>query len=118
MRQLAATLIGLSLCAPAQAAPPDDPVDAAIGCFLHGLVDERDVALVFGYLREAFDGALHGREVAPPRALTQRAEIIADEVKRCAAIAAQEMVDAIERSIRESTKVPRGRSASHPNSAI
>src|SRR5688572_17658449 len=107
----AALLISLSLCAPAQAAPPDDPIDAAIGSFLHGLVDERDVGLVFGYLREAFDGALHGREVSPPPALTQRAEVIADEAKRRGAAAGHAILDAIERSVRESIKVPRARPA-------
>ena len=116
MRHIAAALISVSLCVSAHAA--DDPVDAAIGSFLHGLVSESDVGLVFGYLREAFDGALQGREVAPPHALTQRAEAIADEAKRRGAAVGHTLLDAIERSIRESIKVPRASPASHPNSAI
>jgi hypothetical protein len=99
-----ATLLTLSLFTSAHAA--DDPLDAAIGAVTQSLVQERDVDLVFDYLREAFDGAMQGREVAPPAALTQRAEAIAEEAKRRGAIAGRALLDAIERAIRESMRTP------------
>jgi hypothetical protein len=108
---LASALIGFCLCVPAHAAA--EPLDAAIGAITQGLIEERDVDLVFGYLHEAFDGALQGREVAPPAALTQRAEAIGDEAKRRGAVAGHALLDAIERAIRESMKAPAtGRSRS------
>jgi hypothetical protein len=103
-RHIAATLISLSLCASAHAA--DDPLGAAVGAIAQGLVQESDVGLVFDYLREAFDGALQGREVSPPEALARRAEAIAEEAKHRGALAGRALIDAIERSIRESMRTP------------
>ena len=101
----AAAAIAFTLSVPAHAA--GDPIDAAIGSLLHGLVHERDVGLLFGYLHQAFDGALEGREVPPPAALAQRAEEIGDDAKRRGATAGHAILDAIERSIRESMRAPR-----------
>ncbi|MDB5865704.1 MAG: hypothetical protein JWO70_3510 [Betaproteobacteria bacterium] len=107
MRNLAAAaLISMFLCAPAHAAPPDDPLAAAAESFIHGLVHERDVDLVFGYLREALDAAVEGRELPPPEALTQRVEAIGEEAKQRGAIAGRAVLDAIERSIRDAMKTP------------
>jgi hypothetical protein len=105
MRHLATAAL-LSIAMSAHAAPHDDPLDAIAGSFIQGLVQEQDVGLVFGYLREALDAALDGREAPPPRALTQRAEEIGDEAKRRGAIAGRAVLDAIERSIRDAMKAP------------
>ena len=66
-----------------------------------GIVQERDVSLLFSYFREAFAAALQGRDVRPPYELQQRAEAIADEVKRRGAIAGSAVIDEIERNVRE-----------------
>ena len=55
---------------------------------LGGIVQERDVDLVFGYLREALNAAIEGREAAPPDELAQRAEAMGEEMKRRGAVAA------------------------------
>ena len=97
MRRIAiAAIVSVVLCAPAQAEP-----------FIGGVVKESDVSLVFDYLREAMSAAFQGREVAPPEALVQRAEAIAEEAKRRGEIAARAAIDAIEREIRESMRAPR-----------
>ena len=93
MRRISAALIGIALSAPAHAEP-----------FIGGVVKEGDVALVFDYLRDAMTAAFHGREVAPPEALTRRAETIAEEAKRRGEIAARAAIDAIEREIRDSVR--------------
>ena len=96
MRRIAsAALLGVALAAPAHAEP-----------VLGGLVTESDVGLAFDYLREAMSAAFQGREVAPPEALIQRAEAIAEEAKRRGEIAARAAIDAIEREIRESMRRP------------
>ena len=93
MRPIAAVaLIGL-LSAPAQAEP-----------FIGGVVKDSDVSLVFDFLRDAMSAAFQGREVAPPAALIQRAETIAEEAKRHGEIAARAALDSIEREIRESMR--------------
>ena len=107
MRNLAALVIlAIGLTGAVQASE-DDAVDAAVGTFLQGLVEARDVGLAFDYLRDALDAAMHGRDAAPPEALTQRAEAIAGEAKRRGAVAGRALLDAIERSIRESMRTPR-----------
>ena len=94
MRIAAAALISLVLSAPAPAAEP----------FIGGVVKESDVSLLFDYLREAMSAAFQGREVAPPDALMQRAEVIAEEARRQGEIAARAAIDAIERDVRESLR--------------
>jgi hypothetical protein len=102
MRSIApAALISLCLCAPAQAEPLSD-----------GLVTESDVGLAFDYLREAMSAAFQGREAAPPEALMQRAEVIAEEAKRRGEVAARAALDAIEREIREGMRAPRSERSS------
>ena len=104
MRRIAAAALVTLLCAPAQAEP-----------FIGGVVKDSDVALVFDFLRDAMSAAFHGREVAPPAALIQRAETIAEEAKRHGEIAARAALDAIEREIRESMRAPR---SERPQGAI
>ena len=97
MRRIAAAaLLGLLLSAPAHAEP-----------FIGGLVKDSDVELAFDFLRDAMSAAFRGREIAPPEALTQRAEAIVGEATRFAVSAAHAAVDVIEREIREA-----GRAAS------
>jgi hypothetical protein len=68
-----------------------------------GLVQERDVTLVFGYLREALSAAVEGRDVIPPppEELTQRAEVLGDGMKRRGAAVGRALLDAIESAVRE-----------------
>jgi hypothetical protein len=105
MRHLATAAL-LSVAMSAHAAPPDDSLETIAGSFIQGLVQEQDVGLVFGYLREALDAAVEGRELPPPQALTERAEAIGEEAKRRGAIAGRAVLDAIERSIRDAMKAP------------
>jgi hypothetical protein len=91
MRRIAAAaLLIISLCTPAHAEP-----------FLGGVVKDSDVSLVFDFLRHALSAAFEGREVAPPAALIERADAIAEEAKRHGEIAARAAIDAIEREVRE-----------------
>jgi hypothetical protein len=97
----------LALCAPAQAADGGVP-SADIGeAHFGGIVEERDVGLVFDYLRDAVSAALEGRDAPPPDALRQRAEAIGEEMKRRGAAAARAVLDAIEQSVREGMREPR-----------
>jgi hypothetical protein len=75
---------------------------------LGGIVQERDVALLFGYAREALSAALEGREAPPPEELTQRAEVIGGEVKRRGAAVGRAILDAIEAAVHGNEREPRG----------
>ena len=105
MKQIiAAALLGLAVCSSAHAQDSRRPTaDSLLG----GLVQERDVTLVFDYLRDALKAAIDGREAAPPDELTQRAEAIGDELKRRGAAAARAAIDAIEQSVRDAMREPR-----------
>ena len=87
----------------APAALAHDAVPALLG----GIVEERDVGLVFGYLREALNAAMEGREVAPPEELTRRAEAIGDALKQRGAAAARALLDSVESAVREGLREPR-----------
>ena len=104
---LIAGFLGLGLCGPAAAGSSDDPRSAFPGALLGGIVQERDVGLVFDYLRQALQAAVDGREAPPPEELVQRAEAIGDEMKRRGAAAARAVIDAIEQSVREGMREPR-----------
>ena len=105
MRRVAvAGLLGLVVCASAHAQDARRPATDAL---LRGIVQERDVALVFDYLREVVTAASEGREAAPPAELAERAEAIGQEVKRHGAAAARALIDAVESSLRESMREPR-----------
>ena len=103
-RIVIAFVVGLSFAAPAYA--HDDPVGAIAESFLRGLVQERDIGLVFDYLRESLDAAAEGREVPPPERLRQRAEAIGSEAKRRGAVAGHAVLDVIEQSVREIFRNP------------
>ena len=98
------SVAGLALSAPAHAHESDVPI---MGPLLGGIVQEREVGLVFGYLREALDAAMEGREAAPPQELTQRAEVIGEELKRRGAAAARSILDSVEAAVREGMREPR-----------
>ena len=116
MRHVAiAGLLGLAVCASAHAQDARRPATEAL---LGGIVQERDVALVFDYLREALSAAADGREISPPEELTQRAEAIGAEVKRRGADAARALIDAVEASMREGMREPRRPLSSSPYQRI
>ena len=105
-RAVIATFVGISLWTSPAAAEPNDPVSGAMESLTRGLVQEQDVDLIFGYLREVLGAAVRGREAPPPEELRRRADEIGDEMKRRGAAAGQAVLDAIERSIRESIREP------------
>jgi hypothetical protein len=103
-RVVVAGLLGLAVCASAHAQDARRPATEAL---LGGIVQERDVALVFDYLRDVVTAAAEGREAAPPVELTERAEAIGQEVKRHGAAAARALIDAVESALREGMREPR-----------
>jgi len=106
MLRIVAGLTVLMFCASVLAAERDEPRVGVGESHFGGLVEERDVELAFDYLRDAVSAALEGREVRPPDALKQRAEAIAEEMKRRGAAAARAVIDAIEQSVREGLRDP------------
>lgn len=97
MRCLALTaLLGVALFSSAHATDRD-------ALTAGGLVQERDVTLVFGYFREALSAAVEGRDVIPPPPdeLTRRAEVLGGELKRRGAAAGHAILDAIESAVRD-----------------
>lgn len=106
MKQIVvAGLMLLGLAASAHAEDPRFPLPEAL---LGGIVQETDVALIFGYAREAFSAAIEGREAPPPEALSQRAEVIGGELKRRGAAAGRAIIDVIESAVRGAMREPRG----------
>ena len=102
-RFIVATLIGFALSFPAHAGHDHavgDPLGAIGESFLRGLVHEGDVALAFGYLREALDAAVEGRDAPPADRLVRRGEEIGAEAKRRGAVAGHAVLDVLERSLR------------------
>ena len=99
-RVIVAGLLGVT-CASVYAHDPRYPMPESI---FGGIVQERDVGLVFGYLRESLSAAIEGREAAPPDELARRAESIGEELKRRGAAAARDVLDTIERSVREGVR--------------
>jgi hypothetical protein len=110
-RVLTAALLGLTLCGSAYA--HDERRPAAL---LEAIVQERDLGLVFDYLREALGAALEGREAPPPYHLRQRADEIGEDMKRRGAAAARGVIDAIEESVRRGLSAP-ARPALPPSSS-
>src|SRR5688500_4645163 len=98
---LCTPLLVLALAAGAANAHERDPL---LGPLLGGIVQERDVGLFFGYMREALDAAIEGRETSPPAELAQRAEEIGEAVKRRGAAAARSLLDSIETTVREGVR--------------
>src|SRR4051812_49057177 len=94
---LATAIIVISLSLPAYATEP----------FIGGVVKETDVAMLFDFVRDAISAAFHGREVAPPAALIERGEAIAQEAKQRGEIAARAAIDEVEREVRESMRSQR-----------
>jgi hypothetical protein len=111
-----AALLGITLSASAYAHDPRAPLDGSI---LGGIVQERDVGLVFGYLREALSAAIEGRDAAPPEELVQRAESMGEELKRRGAAAGRAVIDAIEQAVREGMReIPRSAPPALPPSSV
>jgi len=104
MRCLAfAALLGVALSSSAHATDRDAPPAAGPADVFGGIVQERDVSLIFGYFREALSAAVEGRDVIPPppEELIQRAEVLGGEMKRRGAAAGRAILDAIEGAVRE-----------------
>ena len=106
IRLVLAAALALALSTPAHARDSSKSAPPLEGVFA-GIVQERDVALFFDYLRDALRAAVEGREARPPEELTRRAEAIGEEVKQRGAAAAEAAIDAIERSVREGMREPR-----------
>jgi hypothetical protein len=103
---------GLAFCAAAYAHDPRPPAPESV---LGGIVQERDIDLVFDYLRDALSAAVLGRGTPPPpRELEQRAEAAGDEMKRRGAAAARVLIDVIEKSVHEGLHEPPPRSVLPP----
>ena len=111
-RFIIAGVIGFTLSAPALAHDEDRPLAAPL---LGGIVQERDVGLVFDYLREALGAAIEGREAPLPDDMARRAEAIGEEMKRRGAAAARVFIDVIEKSVREGLREPAPRRALPPS---
>ena len=102
MRSIVVALALLfSISTNARAVEPDDPLSVAAGAFMRGLVQEEDVGLFFGYLREAFSAAAEGRDAPVPDVLARRAEEIGERAKQRGVIAGRVLLDAVEASVRE-----------------
>ena len=97
---IAVTLLA-ALSAPAHARASDDPLPAAAGTFVRGLVHEEDVGLLFGYFREALAAAAEGRDAPVPDALSRRAEEIGENAKQRGVVVGRVLLDALEASVRE-----------------
>ena len=97
---IALTLL-LALSAPVHAGDTDDPYAAAAGAFVRGLVQEDDVGLFFGYLREALAAAAEGRGAPVPDKLARRAEEIGERARQRGVVAGRVLLDALEASVRD-----------------
>jgi hypothetical protein len=95
--------IVVALSASAYAGPPLDALPPAADYFA-GVVQEQDVSLVFGYLREALRAAVSGGEPPPAEPLIERADAIGNELVKRGAMAGRAVLDAIENAVRESLK--------------
>ena len=100
LRQLGLAAALAATCATPARADHDTGPALAEELF-NGLVQERDVSLVFSFLREAWRASLQGREARPPYELEQRGNALAEELKRRGATIGERMIDAIEKSVRE-----------------
>lgn len=106
-RFASAAIFTAFLSASASAHEPDRFPMPSIESLFSGLIQEQDVALAFGYLRESLDSAVQGREPSPPpEALVRRGEAIAEEAKQRGAATARTVLDAIEAMLREKVREP------------
>ena len=103
-RSVLGALMAIALSTAAHAAGGDERNSPDHSSLFAGIVQEQDVGLLFDYLREALSAALNGREVLPSERLVERGEIIAEEAKRRGEVLGRELLDRIERSIRESMR--------------
>ena len=113
-----AALLGITLSSWAYAADPNERSPVGAQALLGGVVQERDVSLVFDYLRDAFRAAIEGREAPPPDELKQRAEAIGEEVKRRGLEVGKAVIDAIEDTVREGLGEPRRSAPVRPSQRI
>ena len=103
-----AVCAGLSIPGPAAA---DDERDALArlesGQMLRGLVRERDVTLLFDFLRASLAAAIEGREAPPvPEELTGRAEVLGQALKAQGALAALALLATLEQRAKRALREP------------
>ena len=98
-----ASAIVVALSAPVHATSPVDGLPPAADYFA-GVVQEQDVSLFFSYLREALSAAVAGREPPPAEPLIERADAIGNELARRGVMTGWAVLDAIEKSVRESLR--------------
>jgi hypothetical protein len=104
-RTFLAASFAIFACVSAYAHDPQRDGSFPIESIFAGLIEEQDVALAMGYLRESLDAALQGREPPlPPAALVQRGEVIANEVKRRGAASVRSVLDVLEGILREGVR--------------
>jgi hypothetical protein len=89
---------------------------AGVEQILRGLVHERDVSLLFDFVRESLVAAIHGREAPPvPEELTGRAEALGHALKAQGALAALALLAALEQRAKQALReVPTPRPALPP----
>jgi len=82
-RPLIAAIFATFACASVHAQDSDHNAVPPLEAIFSGLVDEQDVALAFGYLRDSLDATLDGRSPAPPPdVLIERGHAITNELNR------------------------------------
>jgi hypothetical protein len=101
-RLLRVTVLSLSLAFSASAAAGDEPygvISAAPEHLSRGLIQERDVELLLGYVREAIRAMAEGREPPePPRELETRAGELAAELKARGTLAGLMLLSVLEQN--------------------
>jgi hypothetical protein len=119
MRALVASaLLGAGLAVAAPAVADDTRVTPALPNMeqaLRGMVGERDVSLLFDFLRESLTAAIEGREPPPvPEELTGRAEALGQALKAQGALVALALLATLEQRAKEALREPRPRRPAVP----
>ena len=103
---IAALCAGLAVAAPAAADDAGDaPASTGAEQILRGLVRERDVSLLVDFVRESLIAGIHGHEPPPvPDELTGRAEVLGQALKAQGALAALELLAALEQRAKQALR--------------
>ncbi|MBI3919381.1 MAG: hypothetical protein HY322_20500 [Betaproteobacteria bacterium] len=103
---IVALCAGLAAAAPVAAEDADDaPALTGAEQILRGLVRERDVSLLFDFVRESLIAGIQGREPPPaPDELTGRAEVLGRALKAQGALAALALLAALEQRAKQALR--------------